>query len=307
LGQQQRDENADRCGAMSAMDALDACCLGKAYVTAGIACGVGLGKGPGPVAHTSFPSTHEHFPVIALDPSKHDPPPFQPMKSFSSPEPECQSQLGKVLPIVDTVEWVERLCHTPGVTDIQLRFKDLPAGKENSPTTRHLVLDRVKQCQKICQSSGVRLWINDFWQAAVEAGCFGVHLGQEDLVKCIEAGGLQRIRDANMALGISTHTFGELAAALGVRPSYISLGPIFKTSSKSVGFDPQGLWMVTKWRQLIPPNVPLVTIGGISDASTAKQVREAGADCVAVIGAATQAANLHVAVSALNNAMEIHS
>ncbi len=305
LGQQQRDGNVeDRCGAMSAMDVLDACCLGKAYVTAGIARGIGLGKGPGPVAHTRFPSTFDHFPIIALDPTKQDPPCFLPMSSFSSPEPQTRPKLGKILPIVDTVEWVERLCNTPGITDIQLRFKDIPAGDEKSPEMQQLVLDRVRRCQMMCQSSGVRLWVNDYWQAAVEARCFGVHLGQEDLVKCTTSGGLEIVREAGLALGISTHSFGELAAALGVRPSYISLGPVFKTSSKNVGFDPQGLWMVSKWRELIPPDMPLVTIGGIGDASTAKLVRDAGADCVAVIGAATQAAILHVAVTELLDAME---
>jgi thiamine-phosphate diphosphorylase len=108
---------------------------------------------------------------------------------------------------------------------------------------------------------------------------------------------------ANMALGISTHSYGELSAALGVKPSYISLGPVFATSSKNVDFDPQGLSTVRKWRQLISPDVPLVAIGGIGDAYTATQVKEAGADCAAVIGAVTKAKETRVAVSQLNEAM----
>ncbi len=83
----------------------------------------------------------------------------------------------------------------------------------------------------------------------------------------------------------------------------ISLGPVFKTASKDVNFDPQGLETVRQWRSLMPPDVPLVAIGGIGDAYTAKRVREAGADCAAIIGAVTTAEDVTNAVEALNEAM----
>ena len=86
-------------------------------------------------------------------------------------------------------------------------------------------------------------------------------------------------------MGISTHSYAELAAAKGIKPSYISLGPIFGTKSKNVAFDAQGLETLRQWRNFIDPGIPLVVIGGINDADRVKQVREAGADCVAVIGA----------------------
>ena len=91
--------------------------------------------------------------------------------------------------------------------------------------------------------------------------------------------------------------------ALGVRPSYISLGPIFATKSKKVEFDPQGLATIMKWRELVPPHIPLVVIGGIATESDASSACRAGAGCVAVIGAVTEAKERHVAMSALNNAM----
>jgi thiamine-phosphate diphosphorylase len=116
------------------------------------------------------------------------------------------------------------------VTDIQLRIKD-----ETDPAK---ILEIVQRSQTACAAAGIRLWINDYWQAAVEARCFGVHVGQE-AVKCIDGGGLEAMQAANMALGISTHSYGELSAALGVKPSYISLGPVFATSSKNVDFDPK--------------------------------------------------------------------
>jgi thiamine-phosphate diphosphorylase len=223
------------------------------------------------------------------------------MKAFRQRDSESgddRPTLGRILPIVDTGDWVERLCRVPeGVTDVQLRVKD-----ETDPAK---ISEIVQKSQAFCEAAGVRLWINDHWQAAVQAGCFGVHVGQEDLVKCMETGGLEAMRKANMALGISTHSFGELAAASGVKPSYISLGPVFATSSKKVQFDPQGLWTVNKWRQLVDPSIPMMAIGGIGDADITMQVREAGADCVAVIGAITKADETSAAVSQLNEAMQV--
>jgi thiamine monophosphate synthase len=88
-----------------------------------------------------------------------------------------------------------------------------------------------------------------------------------------------------------------------MKPSYISLGPIFATSSKKVGFDPQGLRILSKWRDLIPPYIPLVTIGGINDVAAAKANKDAGSDCIAVIGAVTSAEKLAQRIVELNGAM----
>ena len=206
------------------------------------------------------------------------------------------TKLGPILPVVDTVEWVKQLATIEGITDIQIRIKN----ESNQETIQSII----NEAQAICAAQGVRLWTNDYWEAAIAAKCFGVHMGQEDLKECVDNGGLERLREANVALGISTHSFGELAAALGVRPSYISLGPVFGTSSKNVAFDPQGLQTVHKWKNLITKDVPLVAIGGIGDAETTKMVRDAGADCVAVIGAVTKADNVELAVKSLCEAME---
>jgi thiamine-phosphate diphosphorylase len=260
--------------------------------------------GPGPVVHTGFPNSYNNFPTIVLHAEAASSPAFTPMQSYhsvtlSSCLPSTLSSavvLGRILPIVDTVEWIDKLVASPGITDVQLRFKDT--------SDYATILDRIQRAQTLCKAKGVRLWINDFWRAAVEAGgCFGVHLGQEDLAACVDAGDFDLIRSSGLAFGISTHSFSELAAALGVKPSYISLGPVFKTSSKDVNFDPQGLDTVRQWRNLMPPDIPLVAIGGIGNALLAKSVREAGADCVAVIGAVTKAEDVQKAVDALNDAV----
>lgn len=295
LGEEKRTDLSSPEGATSTINVADACCLAKAYVSAGIQRSIQFGKGPGPVQHTEFPGSFENFPCIVNDPTS-NPRAFLPMNSFSM---SCTAHdmvaLGRTLPIVDTVDWVKTLAKTPGVSDIQLRIKD-----ETDPEK---IKDRAVECQNICQRNGVRLWINDHWEAAIDAGCFGVHIGQEDLAACAKSGGLDRIKKNNVALGISTHSYAELAAAIGVNPSYISLGPVFATSSKKVNFDPQGLGIVSRWRKLIPPQIPLVTIGGIGDVTAAKQNRQAGSDCVAVIGAVTTAKDVTKTIAELNEVM----
>jgi len=293
-------------GAARSIYMIDACVLAKAYVTAGVARGVQLGSGPGPVLHTGFPSTSRHFPAVALDPRSASSKGFLKMNSavaVSATGTNTNDEnddgttltLGKLLPIVDDVEWMERLTKLDEITDIQLRIK--------GETDEEKIFALVQKCQDICQRDGVRLWINDFWRAAVKAKCFGVHVGQEDLARCADEGGLDEIKGNGLALGISTHSYAELAAAFGVQPSYISLGPVFGTKSKNVAFDPQGLATVQKWRELIGSDVPLVAIGGINDAERAREVKNAGADCVAVIGAVKKD-NIGAAVHDLSIAME---
>lgn len=154
-------------------------------------------------------------------------------------------------PLLSRKKRVETLLSL-GVRDIQLRVKGA------SPEA----LDaEVAKAAQACRAAGGRLWVNDFWQAAVRHGTYGVHLGQEDL----EAGGgeaLGAIAAAGLRLGVSTHSYLELARATAVRPSYISLGPVFETSSKKVAFSPRGAVLVRAWRSLI--DVPLIAIGGIS-------------------------------------------
>ena len=90
-------------------------------------------------------------------------------------------------------------------------------------------------------------------------------------------------------LGVSTHSYVELARALATRPSYVSLGPIWETTSKDVSkWGEQGLEKIEHWRQLVPEDIPLVAIGGIT-LERAGGVLQAGAEGIAVISAITKA------------------
>lgn len=251
---------------------LDAIVLAKAYVTNGIMHSMQIGSGPGPVAHTGWPQSPDAMPWIS--PTAKD--------GASRPEfARCApDEMRCVLPVVDSAELVEELA-AGGAEHVQLRLKGVDPSE---------VQTIVNDAQKACKAHGTRLWVNDHWKAALAAGAYGVHVGQEDL----ESMGLKAVHElaeGGLRLGVSTHSYAELATALAVRPSYISLGPVYETQSKDVSrWEPQGLQRVQHWRQLVPESMPLIAIGGIS-LTRAPGVIQAGADGIAAIGAITKSSD----------------
>jgi hydroxymethylpyrimidine kinase/phosphomethylpyrimidine kinase/thiamine-phosphate diphosphorylase len=186
--------------------------------------------------------------------------------------PSCPLQLG-VYPIVDSSDWVTKLLKE-NITTIQLRIKQ---GSENHRRKE------VEKAVAYCEQS-TAFFVNDDWPLAIEAGAYGVHLGQEDL----DDADLMKIEQAGLRLGVSTHSYWELARALAINPSYIALGPVFETSSKKMPFNPQGIERVKQWTRLLGEHYPLVAIGGI-DLNRAKQLKQTGVGSVAMISTITQA------------------
>jgi thiamine-phosphate pyrophosphorylase len=83
-------------------------------------------------------------------------------------------------------------------------------------------------------------------------------------------------------VGISTHNEAQLRAADSQPVDYIAIGPVFATTTKDNPDPVVGLDGV-RWARRITKKT-LVAIGGIS-LENAAQVRQAGADSVAVISA----------------------
>src|SRR5437762_12182886 len=107
-------------------------------------------------------------------------------------------------PVVDSIGWVVRLAKI-GVGTIQLRVKDL---------AHEDAVMLVRDALNAIATTGVKLVVNDYWRAAIDAGAQHVHLGQEDLVDADVAA----IRRAGLSLGLSTHDDAELENALRARP-----------------------------------------------------------------------------------------
>lgn len=176
-------------------------------------------------------------------------------------------------PVVDSVAWIERLTAL-GVGTVQLRAKDLPYED---------ALALVREALAVTDGTGTQLVVNDYWQAAIDAGAKHVHLGQEDLATA----DVKAIFRHNLTLGLSTHDEDELETALKHAPDYIALGPIFPTTLKVMRFGPQGIPRITEWKRRIG-ETPLVAIGGITF-EHAPDIFAAGADSIAVVSDVTKA------------------
>ncbi len=155
-----------------------------------------------------------------------------------------------------------------GVTLLQLRMK----------LSTHEQQQHSIAAVRAAAPPSMRLILNDH-VGLVHAGNFdGVHLGQGDLP--VQAA--RSLLGPTAVIGLSTHTPEEAAAGDGTSADYLAVGPIFATASKHDAEPAVGLDGVAEARRRT--RKPLVAIGGITPANV-KQVWEAGADSVAVIGA----------------------
>jgi len=175
--------------------------------------------------------------------------------------------LDRFYPIFDHSDWLRRMLPL-GVKLVQLRIKDQPD---------EVVRTEIATAQALCRDHGAVLVVNDYWQAAIDAGCDWIHLGQEDL----DDADLPAIRKAGLKLGVSTHDDDELERVLSMDPDYVALGPVYPTILKKMKWHEQGLPRVTEWKRRVG-DIPLVGIGGMS-VERAPGVFQAGADIVSVV------------------------
>lgn len=195
--------------------------------------------------------------------------------------PPLKSPL-KFYAVVPTADWVGRMVKA-GADTVQLRCKALHGDE---------LKREIACCVAACQGSHTQLFINDHWREAIEAGAYGVHLGQEDM----DTADLAAIAAAGLRLGLSTHSVAELDRALSVHPSYIASGAIFPTTTKQMPTAPQGLDKLCEYVKQAG-GTPVVAIGGI-DLNNARAVLATGVSSLAAVRAVTEAANPEAVVKA---------
>lgn len=201
----------------------------------------------------------------------------------------CPQALGLYAVLPDAA-WVGRMARA-GVPTVQLRFKSDDA---------RAVEREVRAAVQAVAGTGSRLFINDHWQQALDAGAYGVHLGQEDL-DALDPQALTQLRSSGLRLGVSTHGYAEMLRADAVGPSYIALGAVFPTTLKRMATAPQGLARLGAYAQLMR-HYPLVGIGGIGlDAFPA--VLRTGVGSIAVVRALVAAPDPERAAAELMAAM----
>ncbi|WP_299690525.1 thiamine phosphate synthase [uncultured Vibrio sp.] len=241
-----------------------------------------LARAASNVSRGTWPAHYQNFPIPVLEDERLDISVGWANQGTSLSFPELSKNSLGLYPVVDDVEWVERLLKF-GINTVQLRIKNPQQADLERQIARSIELGREHDAQ---------VFINDYWQLAVKHGAFGVHLGQED----IEESNLSQLSQAGIKIGLSTHGYYELLRIVQINPSYIALGHIFPTTTKEMPSKPQGLVRLSLYQQLIDTipyteeltGYPTVAIGGI-DQSTAAQVWDCGVSSLAVVRAITLA------------------
>jgi thiamine-phosphate pyrophosphorylase len=154
-----------------------------------------------------------------------------------------------------------------GVKAVQLREKDL-AQKE--------LLDMAVWMRELTSQHGALLFINDRIDVALSVQADGVHLGNESL----PVSAARKVSRGRLLVGVSAHSTEQALEAEHEGADYVTVGPLYETTSKLGYGSPLGIDTLRAVRRNI--RIPLYGIGGIR-LHNARQVREAGADGVALI------------------------
>jgi thiamine-phosphate pyrophosphorylase len=175
---------------------------------------------------------------------------------------------------------------------LQIRLKPLA----DDPLRRAIDLLR-----PVAQSRGVAVILNDRPDLAVEMGCDGAHVGQDDTPAAVARPVL-----GGLTLGVTCHASRHLAMEAGeAGADYVAFGAFFPTPTKDTAADAEPE-ILQWWSQTMV--LPCVAIGGITAANCAPLVR-AGADFLCVIsavwnhpeGAAAGVRGLNAAIAAASD------
>jgi len=163
---------------------------------------------------------------------------------------------------------------------VQLREQNVEAATQAgvAPASDKEVIEIAKQLLPICQRYKAKLLLSRRPDLAKEAGCDGVHLGEQgpSLEKAREVLG------AHSVYGYSAHSVEKVKEITSQGYSYALLSPIFRPFSKEVLGAPLGLKPLHEACR--GSAIPVFALGGIS-AENAAVCFKAGARGVATISA----------------------
>jgi thiamine-phosphate pyrophosphorylase len=173
-----------------------------------------------------------------------------------------------------------------GAKVIQLRDKT---------TKKKDLLPIAQALSDLCKANGALFIMNDTLDIALAVGADGLHIGQEDL----SVATARKLAPLDMIIGCSVFNAEQARQAVADGADYVAVGAIFPTPSKDTVV--LGLEPLRQVKQAVA--VPVVAIGGIN-LNNLTEVRRAGADSIAVIGAVLGAASPEKAARELINKFE---
>lgn len=146
-----------------------------------------------------------------------------------------------------------------------------------------------------CREAGALLIVNDRVDVALAIGADGVHLGQDDF----PVTDARRIAP-DLLVGASTHDLDEALAAQASGATYVNIGPIYQTQTKSVPTGAVGPAMIDTIRPRL--QIPFTCMGGIKAHNLGEVVRR-GTRRIAVVTAVTEAVDVQAAARTLRQAI----
>ncbi|MFW6152174.1 MAG: thiamine phosphate synthase [Verrucomicrobiota bacterium] len=159
-----------------------------------------------------------------------------------------------------------------GIKLVQLREKDCSARK---------LVRMGEKVRNLTRQFGALLIINDRVDVALAVEADGVHLGQDDFP--VEKA---RVMGPDLIIGASTHSLKEALEAEKKGASYVNIGPVYPTGTKSWTGDYLG---IEGLKNIAPAlNIPFTVMGGIK-AGNLDALKKAGANVFAVVTAITAA------------------
>ena len=174
-----------------------------------------------------------------------------------------------------------------GATMLQIRMKDSPGGALLRWTERLMAAVRIP------------VWVNDRADVAWLSGAAGVHLGADDL----PAARVRAAAPSPLAIGVSVGTPAEADRARAGGADYWSMGSVYATGSKPDAGAPIGVAGFAALAALVPPGVPCVAIGGITEDRVA-DLCAAGATGIAAISAVFAVPDVEAATRRLRDAVD---
>ncbi|WP_255168614.1 thiamine phosphate synthase [Natrononativus amylolyticus] len=154
------------------------------------------------------------------------------------------------------------------------------------------------ELRELTAAAGVDLLVNDRADLARAIGADGVHLGQSDL----PVAAARELLEPDAIVGCSASTVPEARKAEADGASYLGVGAVYGTSSKSVAAKKDGVGTDRIAAIADAVSIPVIGIGGIT-VENAAPVVEAGAAGVAVISELTAADDPKAATAALQEAV----
>lgn len=183
---------------------------------------------------------------------------------------------------------------TPDIADTDLLLAKVQAALQgginilqyrNKTANHKLQIQQTRAILPLCRQYNVPLIINDSVKLCLSIDADGVHLGADD-------GNLAEVRarlGSSKILGASCYNCFDLALqAQKAGASYVAFGACFSSSTKP-NAPVAGLDLFTRAKTELA--VPSVAIGGIT-VENAANLKESGADAIAVIGALFNAADI---------------